>query len=110
MIASVTKEVEMEALPLYDRILVERLEASEKTKGGIYIPETAKEKLTEGKVVAVGKGKLLDNGHIQMMELKEGDLILFGKFSGTEVTVAGKEMLMMREDEVYLKLVPKKGK
>ena len=87
--------------PLADRIIVKPLEAEEKTKGGIVLPDTAKEKPQEGKVVAVGKGKLSDEGKVQPMEVKVGDRILYGKYSGTEITTkAGEEMLIMREEDV----------
>jgi len=90
----------MKLRPLQDRLLVERLEEEEKTKGGIIIPDTAKEKPAEGKVVAVGKGKIDENGKPIAMEVKKGDRILFGKYSGTEVKIDGKEYLIMREDDV----------
>ena len=87
--------------PLGDRVLIKVLEAQEKTKGGIVLPDTAKEKPQEGKVLAVGKGKQLDNGQVQPMELKAGDRILYGKYSGTEITTKeGEELLIMREDDV----------
>ena len=87
--------------PLGDRIVVKALEAKEKTKGGIVLPDTAKEKPQEGKVVAVGKGKLLDNGSVQPPEVKIGDVILYGKYSGTEVsTKEGEDLLIMREEDV----------
>ncbi len=90
----------MKIRPLHDRILVERLEEEEKTKGGIIIPDTAKEKPIEGKVVAVGKGKVLENGDIKPLDVKEGDRVLFGKYAGTDVVVDGQEYLIMREDDV----------
>jgi len=90
----------MNLRPLQDRILVERVEEQEKTKGGIIIPDTAKEKPAEGKVVAVGQGKLDDSGKRIAPELKVGDRILFGKYSGTEVKIEGEEYLIMREDDV----------
>jgi len=90
----------MKLRPLQDRLLVERVEEEEKTKGGIIIPDTAKEKPAEGKVVAVGKGKVDENGKFIAMEVKKGDRILFGKYSGTEVKIDGKEYLIMREDDV----------
>lgn len=86
--------------PLHDRILVERISEEEKTKGGIIIPDSAKEKPQEGKVVAVGKGKILDNGSIQALEVKAGDRILFSKYSGSEVKLEGVEYVIMREDDV----------
>ena len=90
----------MKIRPLQDRILVQRLAEEEKTKGGIIIPDTAKEKPAEGKVVSVGNGKLGDDGKRIPLEIKKGDSILFGKYSGTEVTVDGKEYLIMREDDI----------
>jgi chaperonin GroES len=90
----------MKIRPLQDRILVQRLEEEEKTKGGIIIPDTAKEKPAEGKVVAAGNGKLGDDGKRIPLEVKKGDRILFGKYSGTEVKIEGAEYLIMREDDV----------
>ena len=86
--------------PLGDRILVKRVKEDEKTKGGIIIPDTAKEKPIEGKVVAVGNGKVGDDGKRQSLEVKKGDRILFGKYSGTEVKIEGDEHLILREDDV----------
>jgi chaperonin GroES len=90
----------MKLRPLQDRILVQRVKEEEKTKGGIIIPDTAKEKPAEGKVVAVGKGKLDESGKRIALEVKKGDRILFGKYSGTEVKIEGEEYLIMREDDV----------
>lgn len=90
----------MKIRPLQDRIIVKRVEEEEKTKGGIIIPDTAKEKPMEGKVIAVGKGKLLDDGKVHPLDVKVGDRILFGKYSGTEVKIEGEEHLIMREDDV----------
>ena len=90
----------MKLRPLQDRILVQRVEEEEKTKGGIIIPDTAKEKPAEGKVVAVGKGKLDESGKRIALEVKKGDRILFGKYSGTEVKIEGQEYLIMREEDV----------
>lgn len=90
----------MKLRPLQDRILVKRVEEETKTKGGIIIPDTAKEKPAEGKVVAVGNGKLGDDGKRIPLEIKKGDRILFGKYSGTEVKIEGEEHLIMREDDV----------
>lgn len=92
----------MEIRPLGDRILVKPLEAEEKTKGGILLPDTAKEKPQEGKVVAVGKGKLNDKGTIQPLELKVGNRVLYGKYSGTEISNKdGDQLLIMREEDVF---------
>jgi chaperonin GroES len=90
----------MKLRPLQDRILVLRVPEEEKTKGGIIIPDTAKEKPAEGKVAAVGKGKVDENGKPIPMEVKKGDRILFGKYSGTEIKIEGEEYLIMREDDV----------
>jgi chaperonin GroES len=90
----------MKLRPLQDRILVQRVEEEEKTKGGIIIPDTAKEKPAEGKIAAVGKGKVDENGKPIPMEVKKGDRILFGKYSGTEIKIEGEEYLIMREDDV----------
>jgi chaperonin GroES len=90
----------MKLRPLQDRILVQRVEEETTTKGGIIIPDTAKEKPAEGKVVAVGNGKLSDDGKRIALEIKEGDRILFGKYAGTEVKIEGEEYLIMREDDV----------
>ncbi|MEW6731320.1 MAG: co-chaperone GroES [Acidobacteriota bacterium] len=86
--------------PLHDRILVKRIEEKEQVRGGIIIPDTAKEKPQEGEVIAVGNGKVLDNGTKLEMAVKVGDRVLFGKYSGTEVKIDGEELLIMREDEV----------
>lgn len=90
----------MKLRPLQDRILVKRVEEEAKTKGGIIIPDTAKEKPAEGKVIAVGNGKLGDDGKRIPLEIKKGDRILFGKYSGTEVKIEGEEHLIMREEDV----------
>jgi chaperonin GroES len=86
--------------PLHDRILVKRVKEEEKTKGGIIIPNTAQEKPSEAKVVAVGKGKILENGEVRKLDVKAGDRILFGKYSGTEVKIDGEEHLILREEDV----------
>ncbi len=90
----------MNIRPLQDRIIVKRLNEEEKTAGGIIIPDTAKEKPQEGKVVAVGKGKVGDDGKVQKLDLKKGDKVLFGKYAGSEITMEGSEYLIMREDDV----------
>ena len=91
----------MDIRPLGDRIIVKPLEAEEKTKGGIIIPEVAKEKPQEGKVVAVGKGKVLESGQVHTPEVKAGDRVLYGKYSGTEITTKeGEELLIMREEDI----------
>ena len=86
--------------PLQDRVILKRVEEEQKTKGGIFIPDTAKEKPIEGTVVAVGNGKALDDGKVRKLEVKVGDRILFGKYSGTEIKVEGDEHVILREDEV----------
>lgn len=86
--------------PLQDRILVKRLTGEEKTKGGIIIPDSAKEKPQEGEVVAVGNGKTLDNGTVKTVDVKVGDKILFSKYSGSEIKVEGEEFLIVREDDI----------
>ena len=90
----------MKFRPLHDRVLIKVLDSEEKTAGGIIIPDTAKEKPQEGKVVAVGPGKRLDNGSIQEMGVKKGDKILFSKYGGTEVKVDGEDYMIMREDDI----------
>ncbi len=94
------EEVSMQITPLGDRILVKPLEAEEKTKGGIILPDTAKEKPQEGRVVAVGKGKVLDDGKVQPLEVKPGDKILYGKYSGTEIKLEDDEQLIIKEEDV----------
>ena len=90
----------MNVRPLHDRILVRRIEEKETIKGGIIIPDTAKEKPQEGEVIAVGNGKLLENGSKVPLDVKAGDRILFGKYSGTDIRIDGQEYLILREDEV----------
>ncbi len=86
--------------PLHDRVVVERLEEEQKSAGGIFIPDTAKEKPSRGVVIAVGLGKVLDNGTIRALTVKAGDKVLFGKYSGTEVKLQDKEYVVMREDDI----------
>ena len=86
--------------PLHDRLIVRRIEERETVKGGILIPDTAKEKPQEGEVLAIGNGKLLDNGTKVALDVKVGDKILFGKYTGTDIKIDGKEVLILREDEV----------
>ncbi len=90
----------MKIRPLQDRVIVKRIEEEEKSKGGIIIPDTAKEKPQEGKVIAVGKGKVNDDGKITPLDIKVNDRILFGKYSGTEINIDGEEHLIMREDDI----------
>lgn len=90
----------MKIRPLQDRVIVKRIAEEEKTKGGIIIPDTAKEKPQEGKIVAVGKGKVNDDGKLTKLDVKVGDKILFGKYSGSEIKLNGEEHLIMREDDI----------
>ena len=90
----------MKIRPLHDRVVIKRTEEERTSPGGIVIPDTAAEKPIKGEVVAVGKGKVLENGEVRALELKKGDKVLFGKYSGTEVKVDGDELLVMREDDV----------
>jgi chaperonin GroES len=90
----------MKIKPLYDRILVKRLEEQEKTAGGLYIPDTAKEKPLEALVVAVGAGKVQEDGSLRKLEIKAGDKILFSKYSGSDIKIDGTEHLILREDDV----------
>ena len=90
----------MKLRPLNDRVIVKRLEEEEKTVGGIIIPDTAKEKPQQAKVIAVGKGRTLENGQVIPLTVKEGDRVLFGKYAGTEIKIDGDEHLIMREDDI----------
>ena len=90
----------MKVKPLFDKVLVERLEPELKTKGGIIIPDTAQEKPIEAKVIAVGQGKIADDGKVTPLAIKEGDRVLIHKYAGTELKVDGKEVLMLREDDI----------
>jgi len=86
--------------PLHDRVLIQRVKEEEKTKGGIIIPDSAKEKPVEGKVTAVGNGRILEDGKVRKLEVKKGDRVLFGKYSGTEVKIDGEDFVMLREEEI----------
>ena len=86
--------------PLHDHVLVKRIEEEEKTEGGIVLPDTAKEKPQQGRVIAVGSGKLLENGERVPLEVKEGDRVIFGKYAGNDVKLAGEDYLILREDEI----------
>lgn len=86
--------------PLQDRLIVERIDGDEKTTSGLYIPDTAKEKPQQGRVIAVGKGRVREDGTIQPLDVRAGDTILFGKYSGTEIKIDGNELVIMREDDV----------
>ncbi len=90
----------MKVKPLGDKILIEILEAEEKTKGGIILPDTAKEEKSEGKVIAVGAGKVLESGKVQPLEVKKGDRVIFGKYSGDEILIDGKKHKIIKENEV----------
>jgi chaperonin GroES len=94
----------MKVIPLHDRVLVKRLEAEETTKGGIIIPDTAKEKPQEAEVIAVGKGRMGEDGKVAPLDVKKGDKVLIGKFSGTEVTIDGEEHVILREEEILAKI------
>ncbi|MBN8887279.1 MAG: co-chaperone GroES [Rudaea sp.] len=90
----------MKLRPLHDRVIIKRLEAETKSAGGIVIPDTATEKPIKGEVIAVGTGKILENGNVRSLAVKAGDKVLFGKYSGTEVKVDGEELLVMREEDL----------
>jgi chaperonin GroES len=90
----------MKIRPLHDRVVVRRMEEERTTAGGIVIPDTATEKPVRGEVIAVGNGKILDTGEVRPLDVKVGDTVLFGKYSGTEVKVSGEEVLVMREDDI----------
>ncbi len=90
----------MQLRPLNDRVVVKRIEEEQKTAGGIIIPDTAKEKPIQGEVIAVGNGKVMDDGRRQPLDVKMGDRVLFGKYAGTDIKVEGEELLIMREDDI----------
>lgn len=90
----------MNIRPLHDRIIIKRIQEEEKTKGGIIIPDSAKEKPMEGEVIAAGNGKVLEDGTVRKLEVKVGDRVLYGKYSGTEVKIDGEERLIMREEDI----------
>ena len=96
----------MKIRPLHDRVIVKRLEEERTSPGGIVIPDTAAEKPIQGKIVAVGKGKILEDGQVRPLDVKVGDKILFGKYSGTEIKIEGEEYLILREEEILAKLGP----
>jgi chaperonin GroES len=97
----------MKIRPLHDRVVIKRIAEEEKTKGGIIIPDTAKEKPVEGEVVAVGNGAVGENGKVRPLEVKKGDRVLFGKYSGSEIKLDGQELIVMREDDI-LAIIDKK--
>jgi chaperonin GroES len=90
----------MEVRPLHDRVLVKRSTEEEKSKGGIIIPDTAKEKPVQGEIVAVGQGRITEDGKVRPLDVKKGDRVLFGKYAGTEIKIGGDEYLMMREEDI----------
>lgn len=90
----------MNIRPLHDRVIVKRVEEEKTSAGGIVIPDSATEKPIEGEIIAVGNGKLLDNGELRALDLKKGDKVLFGKYSGTEVKISGEDFLVLREDDI----------
>src|SRR5712671_2301684 len=90
----------MKIRPLQDRVIVKRVQEEEKTKGGIIIPDTAKEKPVEGEIIAVGNGKILEDGKVRPLDIKPGDRVLFSKYAGTEIKIEGQEHLMMREEDI----------
>jgi chaperonin GroES len=94
--------------PLHDRVLVRRVEEAETTRGGIIIPDSAKDKPQEGEIIAAGKGKVNEDGKVRPLDVKEGDRVLFGKYSGTEIVIDGEELIIMREEEVLGILVGSK--
>src|SRR5438093_6410575 len=94
------EEIPMKIRPLQDRVIVKRVQEEEKTKGGIIIPDTAKEKPIEGEVIAVGNGKILEDGKVRPLDIKAGDRVLFSKYAGTEIKIEGQEHLMMREEDI----------
>ncbi len=98
--AKKTGEASVKIRPLHDRVIVRRLEEERKSAGGIVIPDTAKEKPIQGEIVAAGKGKILENGQVRPLDVKVGDKVLFGKYSGTEVKVGDEELLVMREEDI----------
>ena len=91
----------MSVRPLYDRIVIQRVAETTRSKGGLFLPETAKEKPLEGVVLAVGQGKLLDDGSVRGLQVKEGDRVVFGRYAGTEIQMNGEERLVLREDEIF---------
>ena len=90
----------MQVRPLHDRVLVKRLQEEEKTKGGIFIPDNAKEKPIQGEIIAVGTGRITEDGKVRPLDVKKGDRVLFGKYAGTEIKVEGDDFLMMREEDI----------
>jgi chaperonin GroES len=91
----------MSVRPLYDRVVIQRVKETTRSKGGLFLPETAKEKPLEGVVLAVGQGKLLDDGSVRELQVKKGDRVVFGRYAGTEIQMDGEERLVLREDEIF---------
>ena len=91
----------MSVRPLYDRVVIQRVKETTRSKGGLFLPETAKEKPLEGMVLAVGQGKLLDDGSVRGLQVKKGDRVVFGRYAGTEIQMDGEERLVLREDEIF---------
>jgi len=98
--ASVRRRVEMKIRPLQDRVIVRRVKEEEKTRGGLFIPDTAKEKPVEAIVLAVGNGKILEDGTVRKLDVEAGDRVLFGKYTGNEVKIDGEDALILREDDI----------
>ncbi len=90
----------MQVRPLHDRVLVKRFNEEERTKGGLFIPDTAKEKPIQGEIIAVGQGRIGEDGKVRPLDVKKGDRVLFGKYAGTEIKIEGEEFLMMREEDI----------
>jgi chaperonin GroES len=95
-----SREVDMQVRPLHDRVLIRRFSEDEKSKGGIIIPDTAKEKPIQGEVIALGQGRVAEDGKVRPLDVKKGDKVLFGKYAGTEIKIEGEELLMMREEDI----------
>ena len=91
----------MQLRPMYDRVLVKRVDEAEKSKGGLFLPETAKEKPMQGEVLAIGQGRLGDDGEINDLAVKVGDIVVFGKYAGSEIKVSGEDRVILREDEIF---------
>jgi chaperonin GroES len=92
--------ITMQVRPLHDRVLVKRFNEEERTKGGLFIPDTAKEKPIQGEIIAVGQGRIGEDGKVRPLDVKKGDRVLFGKYAGTEIKIEGEEFLMMREEDI----------
>jgi len=97
----VARRIFMQLRPMYDRVLVKRVDEAEKSKGGLFLPETAKEKPMQGEVLAIGQGRLGDDGEINDLAVKVGDIVVFGKYAGSEIKVSGEDRVILREDEIF---------